>query len=935
MKEINPNKMDLHNHYLHFSTMNISLLQTVNKSKSIIYHLIQSCNYEMTKEELDIDKLKFCRLLLCYEYQSIFHNIERSSCKTYVKPAEAEELNFPSIKMIFPSNYVRNTSQISLLCDIINLQMILYSNVSSVKQHLQNFLYSSDTYIATSNSRIMYMKILEYLLEFLRLYELYVTSEESKELKDLGHIYLKIIKSWLKMKENCEWRLFALIFPKLVDIFTSQYTAFPLWDHLLYEINDLKESLTGLSIMADICFTSSDSMNYIYCDIYCKSTFWLLILRGLQLPLQQYRKHALYIMKKAISSMSEDVILNFVHLNLTKAQITPFICKSDTSSSMDHVKERFFLLYEVLEEKQEHLITPALIHVAALIKINKEHRACNCFDITWLQCIFEKILLHENNHIAKWGILHVCRLDDAIFNDQFLELFVRILNNSFFYECQSDEECPEIVKELSQFLRCAEKSDLLNRFLKKISYVAWGPVAIFYIMHVLQTISHHGIRHSDWQATELNAIKFLVETNLSMHSRILRTASQIELLRAIPNYVRQINDFSLLANVLATFPSEEGLVRGTVPWNIITTWLEKVLTKKDVITFIEETCAKYLDEVANPEINPRTFAIMVYLLYDANLIFLCKMCPAIEALNNWLCTLNGINVRPYADIISSMNVVEFISYLLYLSLKGPKNIMTDFILLYIRVTFNFFIKNVRKISTKLTYEDYTRYTAIVSSLIVNAPFLMSKKDVNIYTERLQNESINLIHDLQNLNMQYLYGLHILYLSQNILTLPHAKTFYTKRLLNTRMNIHNDKNEETFLKGKMVSEYYLLLLKLMHQYLINSPVSSWIPITTILSNLLQFLEVDLPENVSEIAKILVVINDNKIISDASDKETLEYIFNLNFTCIINSKKNNIFWIAIENLMGVIINDNFLVLPNAVQFTKRVSLKFKIEIYTSIF
>ncbi|KAG5315232.1 TARB1 methyltransferase, partial [Acromyrmex insinuator] len=921
--------MDLHNHYLRFSTVNISLLQTINKSISI-HHLIQSYNYEMTKEELDINKLEFCRLLLCYEYQSVFYDIERSDKKhkKHVTSVNVEELNFPSVKMIFPPNSSRNISQISLLCDIINLQMILYCNISSIKQYLQNFLYSNDMYTTTNNSRIMYMKILEHLLEFLCLYQLHTTNKDSKAiLESLGHIYLEIIKSWLKLKEDCEWRQFALMFPKLVEIFTPSCIVFPLWNHFLYEINDLKESLIGLSIMADICFTLSNSMNYIQCDIYCNNTFWLLILRGLRSPLQQHRKQALYIMKKAIGSMSTNVILNFEsQLNVTKAEITPFICNnSDTSLSIDDIKEKFFLLYEALEEKKEHLITPTLIHAAALIKINKEHKACNCFNIIWLQCIFEKILLHENNHIAKWGVSYVCKLDKTMFDDQFLELFIHVLNNNFLYECQPDEKCPGIVKELSQFLEYAEKSDLLNRFVKKISCVAWGPVAIFYIVHVLRTVSHHESQHSDWQSTELNAIKFLVETNLSMHSRILRTASQTELLRAIPNYVRKINNLSLLANVLATFPSGESLTRGTVPWNVITTWLEKVLAREDVVTFIKETCAKYLNQDASPEINPRTFAIMVYLLYDANLIFLCQTCPDVEALNNWLYTLNSINVRPYADVILSMNVVEFISYLLYLSPKGSHNNMTDFISLHIRITFNFLIKNIRKMSTELSYEDYTRYTTIISSHIVNAPFLMSKKDVNIYAEKLQNESINLIHDLQNLNIQYLYGLHILYLSQNILILPLTKTFYIKRLLNTRMNIHNNINEEKILKGKMASEYDLLLLKLLHQYLINSPVPSWIPITTILSNLLQFLEVGSPENVSEIAKILTVINDNKIINNASDKETLEYIFNLSFTYIINSKRNNIFWTAIENLMGVIINNNFLLLLNAIQFTKRYVVK----------
>ncbi|XP_036151331.1 uncharacterized protein LOC105836856 isoform X2 [Monomorium pharaonis] len=909
--------MDLHNRYLGFPTTNILLLQTyLSESKSSVRHLIQSYSYEMSKEELDTDKLEFCRLLLCQEYQLVFLKTEKGKNRkcmlTNMRTADIEEHCLPSIKTIFPTNCSRSTSQISLLCDIMILQMILYCDISSVKQHLKDFLSSSDAYISTSNFRIMYMKILQYFLEFLCLYKFHAISvEESNKLEDLSQMYLEFIKSWLKLKEDSEWRLFALMFPKLVEVFTPSCIAFPLWDHLLCKVIDLKETLTGLSIMADVYFTPSDSKNYthIYNNIYCSNTFWLFILRGLRLPLQQYRKQALYIMKKAVNSMSKNVILNFAHANLMKAQITPFICnKSD--ASIDHIKERFFMLYETLEEKQEHLITPVLSHVVALVKVNKEHRICDCFNVVWLQCIFEKILLHENNSIAKWGVSHVCELDDdTVFDDRFLELFVGVLNNNFFYECHIDEECPTIVKELSQFLRCAKKSNLLNRFLNKISCVAWGPVAIFYIIHALQTVSHEEPR-SDWQANELNAIKSLVGINLSMHSHILRTASQIELLRAICNCVQRINDLPLFANVLAAFPPGESLTRGTPSWNVIKTWLHTVLKEKNAVIFVEETCTQYKKGNINPEMNPKTFATMIYLLYDASFLFLCKTCPAMEALNNLMYTLNGISMRPYADINSSINLAEFISHLLHLSVKGPHDKMTDFILSHVHTTFNFLIMIMKRISAQLTYKDYTRYTKIVSSHIINAPFFMSKKEVDNYAERLQSESLNLMSNLQNLNIQYLYGLHVLYLSQNIVVLP---TLCKKHLLSMTNDI-----KATNLQGKIASEYHLLLLKLMHQYLINSPVSSWIPVTTMLTNLLKFLDVDSPENVSEIAKILTVMIDNKIISETSDRETLESIFNLGFTCINNGKKNNIFWMTIQNLMGVIINDNFLFLPNAVQF-----------------
>lgn len=926
--------MDLHNRYLRISTLDISVLQTAtNDCKStndtfILHHrFVQFYNNEMTREQLDINKLEICRMLLCHEYQFAFNAVENRDNKRYQIPADAGNTCFSSIRAIFPSHYLRSTSEILILYDIIALQMILYCSTESIKQHLQNFLHSSDTYFTNNNSRIMYMKLLEYFLEFLHLY-LFLRNESSsskEELKEFSFMYLDVAKSWIKIKEeDSKWRMFASILPMLAKTFAPECILFPLWDYILSETNDdLKESLTVLSIMADTCFTSASSMDltYIHCNIYTKSTFWLIILKGLQSPLQQYRKQALYLMRKAIKSLNEIFMLKFVNSRLIKAQIIPFICSKSNNEtlSIECIKQKFFLVYEALEEKGYHLVAPALTHITSLVNANKEHKSCNnCFDIIWLQCIFEKILLHENNNIVKWGVSQICKLNGTMFNEQFLELFVNVLNNTFLYECQSNEEYPEIVEELSIFFRCTEESSLLNNFLKKVSKVIWGPVPIFYIIHTLRTVSHKEIQ-CNWQTNELNAIKSLVETNLNMHSHILRIASQIELLRAISNYVQKIDNSILLANTLAAFPSEEGLKRGTALWNVVTTWLRKVLTKEDAVIFVEDICSKYSYKDITPEVNLKTFALLIYLLYDANLILSSKTCRAEKALNNWLCILDGINMRPYADIHSSIDAIEFISHLLNLSMKSFNNV--DLILLYIHSTFEFLIKNVRKMATELTYEDYMRYIATVSSHIVNAILFMPKKCVNNYAENLQNESIRLLRDTQHQNMHYLYGLHLLHLSQNISVLPFTITFYTKHLLNVQANVNNDNTPD--LRGKIASEYYLLLSKLMRQYLTNSPTHSWISTAALLSNLLKFLELGGTEIISEIATILTIMIDNKVINNTNDRETLEYIFKSCWRCIFVSKKNSIFWTTIQNLTGIIVNNNFLILPNALKFITEVS------------
>lgn len=929
--------MDLHNRYLHFPTLDISVLRAINLNDKlendifvVPHHLLQFYNDEITKEKLNISKLEVYRMLLCYEFQQTFSEMERRNNKKCILSDTKTCVCFPNIETVFPAQRVRNIAEMSILRDIIILQIVLYHNTISIKQHLRNFLNSYNSYIINSDTRTMYMKVLEYLLESLCLHRFSHNdgSSNKEELKEISSMYLEVMKSWMKIKEDSEWGILASMFPMLVNTFAPENILFPLWDYILNKMDDLKEFLTILSIIVDTCLTSlhSTKSTCIHCDIFCKNTFWLLLLEGLRSPLQQYRKQALYIMRRTTDFMSKG---DNLYLESMKAEITPFICsKSDNSAlPVDSIRQKFFLVYESLEEKQYHLVAPALTHVTSLIKASKEHESCQCFNIVWLRCILEKALQHENNNIAKWSVSYVCKLDGVVFDDQFLELFANILNNSFLYECQPDEDCPEIVRELSTFFRCIAKREtsLLNRFLKKVSEVTWGPVAIFYIMHTLRKTSQEVVQHDNWRAAELNAIKSLVETSLNMHSHVLRTASQMELLRAIPNFVRKIDDLTLLANVLTTF----SLTRGRFPWDVITTWLREVLAKEDAVAFVELTCARHSNEDFVPEVNPKTFAFMVFLLHDASLVFSCKKCPAKNALSNWLSCLNGIEMRPYADIHSTIYVVEFISHLMgfYAQGKTCNGYFIHLITLYVHATFKFLIANVRKMATGLTFEDYTKYAFIVSSHTVNADLFMSKTDVNSYAEKLQEESMRLLKNTQQRqSMQYLYGMCILHLSQNIL--PFARIFYTEDLLDTRVipvQASNQYDADIInLKGKIASEYYLILSQMTTRYFLNiskytwnplepeflSNIHEYIPPAKVLTNLLKFVELGGIEVVTEVALILTILVNSKIIIDTNEWETFQYTFQSCWKCTFVSKKNIVFWAAVRNLTEVIINDNFL-------------------------
>ncbi|KAL6253769.1 hypothetical protein P5V15_012171 [Pogonomyrmex californicus] len=887
-------KSELHDRYMQYLTTDIILpLNTGDESNYNLCEKIMSYNYEIIKEELDENKLKSCKMLLCKIYQTTY--------KKQIKICEIDRFkiknSLPNIEMIFPPHRCRSWSQISLLCDIIILQMILYFDINLSVEFMQNFFCLHQAYLREDTSRTMYMEIIEYLLEFLRL-------QRNNPGIYLHIIYvIEIMKFWMKEKKDSEWWIFASMFHKLVDIFSREYIVNPLWNYALRDINDIKESLTLLTIMADTCFLTLDT-SYIHYDIYQKDTFWLRVLKGL--ASQQCRKQALYIMKTAVNSLNKNIRSNLITSEYMKAEITPFICNQIiVSPSVDCVKEKFFLVYEALEQVQDDLVMPALTHVTDLIEANKNHNMCNCFDIVWLRCIFEKILTHESTQVTRWGVAHVLKLDEAIFDVHFLEIFINTLNNTFLYECQSAEDCPEIVGELTEFFKRAQKSYLFKEFIRHINKnTIWEPLTIFYVIYALRIISPKEAQYCAWETDELKAIKLLVQKSLSSSSSIPSTACQIELLRAICNYVRQIDDLPLLADVLATFSC---LAKETNSWNIITTWLSNILPNETATAFISITCKQYLN-AETPE-NFKIFAMMICLLYDANLIFQQRNneCPALESLNNLLHSWNMS-----FNIFKNIDAAEFISHLIDIGTKDYHEGMLKFISLHIETTFTFLIDKMRVMSWKLTFQDYTKYTNIVSSHLNSLSFISVEvtRNTQSYAEKLQRKSINLVKDLQsNVNMQYLYGLHILYLSQEIY--PDCLNNYKEDILYILS-----------MEKKIISEYFLLLSRLVYQYLVNNSLETLgTSIGTLLSYLQQFFEFLLPENVSEIAKILRIVIDKFMCEEDNEyikiKETFMHIFNNCFMCIMDNMED--FWTAMQSLMEVIINNNFLRLPDAGEFT----------------
>ncbi|XP_046830389.1 probable methyltransferase TARBP1 isoform X1 [Vespa crabro] len=904
--------MDLHKKYMEFSTNDISILEIIDASFKddpflYLHRLVQFYNNEIIKNTLDIKKLQTFHTILCYEYQFRFHSNNICAYKNL------EDFSFQNIEnVLFPQNQWRNMSEILFIYDILLLQMVLYCDMQSIKIKLENLRKFRNSNLNNSNdTRELYMKVLECFLDTLHLQCYLFKNGKQEEYEEFIPLYIEDIKCLITTKDDIQWRSLASIIPKINRTFEKRKVVFPIWNLFLNELKDLEDLLATINILAEHYFSlEKDSLCDLYYDLYCKDRFWSIISKGLESSVQQYRKWALFLMKKTIDFMSE---IKFENSHLKKNTLTPFICNTCPKNVKSN-KEKFFLVLEALEEKQKHLILPALTHLPGLIKSNE---VCgNCFNIIWLGCIFKRILQHENNNIVKLGLLNICNMDVIMCDEQFLGFFVNMLNNTFLYEIESDNNESEIIKELTGLLSRITRHKnkfILKKFLYHISQIKWGPVAMFYVTHILYTVFEENQHYIELEDNDLNAIQRLISLNLNMHSPILRIASHINIIKMISYSSIAVNDLELLANVLSTFPSEEVLRRGSNTWEIIIKWLPKVITKCNAANFISHISEKYL--LKNQfEINIDTFALMIFLLYDAKLIFYSKSCPAIQAIKTCLDSLIGSDMRPYSNLYSNIKILELMSYLLKVNIMGNCNNITQMLFSYGDTAMRVIIKNLRKATMTLCYEDLDKFLNIITTFFNNRDLLFSKEAMCMYAENLQKPLLVNINSVQG--TEYLSILHVLLLCQSTNLALCSKETYEFCIANMhKFQVLNNEccyteNE----KGKIMSHYYFLMTKLIYNYLQQFSMELWkIEWYDIISNLLQLEGIKIIPTVAIILKTIIEKNG---LQSSEDIENFTSTVQLCWRITFLNKKDAIFSVAVKNLVAIIVNSKFLNLPNIV-------------------
>lgn len=489
----------------------------------------------------------------------------------------------------------------------------------------------------TGNENISYEEskalniIVDILDVILYIYDLYSTHLATGS-DDRHQIYVEffndiettdlILEILFLRNDNIATKSMLYLIPKVIDISHNVIILCEVWNKLciLFESNDCKvnseKAFFILFALSSFYLPISKSNNFKteFCLLEYEH-FWNMIQNGLPNKSQFIRKQALYMVKRSIDCAS---ICN------------KELCVGNAPNYLFHWNPAYvdcslkpwndmFLIFEVLEEKQMHLIKPVLSIIFRFIEEYKN------FHKSWLLCIFQRLMTHENSNLILWGLLNMDKIEFILIPDTKISCllfssFVCALNNSFMYTKNLDvpNRVCVILKNIitSEFSVCKL---FFNKLIDQIILNNWGPVPFFYLTYVLSSMPKVGI----WNEESLQKFKKMVSFALSSQHLYIRCATQCLLLKSLIQLldVKEI-DVATLASILGSFSSKESLKRGTLIWKEVILWL-KTFDKKQLQVYVSDTLNHIYEikhETRINDINLKTIARIIVLILDAEIL---------------------------------------------------------------------------------------------------------------------------------------------------------------------------------------------------------------------------------------------------------------------------------------------------------------------------
>ncbi|XP_063241953.1 probable methyltransferase TARBP1 [Bacillus rossius redtenbacheri] len=536
-----------------------------------------------------------------------------------------------------------------------------------------------------TNSILANSVILESVVEFYRLASNtdIMKHEEVCKILDEDCLCEAVLKlATCGLKDVVVHTLTSLV-PKLADFNQSIFSH--IWSEISMSVKHNPTDSTktmwnlfNICTLADYYFPSN--INDRFVSLISSDVLWKLLQEGLVHDDSTVRKQAIYVMKRTIDIVMRHKLV----IDADNDKLTVFCWQPSSQDELVSMWEKYFIVLETLEETQVHLVTPVLRVVDELIQkfiaesiFGIKHVGLH---ITWVVCIFHRILYHENSSIKKWGVVAMDRhkfnfvSDDNECASKVVITLIQALNDSALYSCTQGEYSAVNLKVAVQGVLTSvsklspqKAQDVFVDILKVTNTVQWDPVSLFYFCHSLACIP--GTETKVLNRLSVYLFEDFVRNSLANQNVFIRGGVQCFLILALTNLLDS-NDVGLpaIANILGCFRSSESLKRGTYAWNSVVEWLKTFVDTDLVQNFRVEMLASLTSRECNDNrIKESCLARMMVLFWDAECMpfpFYGESSPIEEHLLRLIDSFRDTDRRLYANAMMQETCLKFLISLL-------------------------------------------------------------------------------------------------------------------------------------------------------------------------------------------------------------------------------------------------------------------------------
>uniref|UniRef100_A0A1B6LX73 tRNA (guanosine(18)-2'-O)-methyltransferase TARBP1 n=1 Tax=Graphocephala atropunctata TaxID=36148 RepID=A0A1B6LX73_9HEMI len=509
------------------------------------------------------------------------------------------------------------------------------------------------------------------------------------------------------------------IVPKLIKATKCQTVISIFWNRInipgKLDSISLSQKLFILCALADF-YTISGYDDFSVIRSY---EFWKIVQNGLLSNDNCLRKSGLYLLKRTL-----DVIGRFnVQLDL---EIFTWNCLTS-----DHkFWERLFILLEILEEKQAHLVIPV---VQETMKLGEDFKSVHA---SWFLVIYTRLLSHESLQVAKLGILHFLKLNIGLYVNcsytYLIQLLFQRLNDMLVYSCHSNyNEWSDVDLGLREWftniiINTEIRVKLYSDVVEAMANINWCTIPLFHVLHNMSITPEAEIFDESKMKMFCEFVKEAVRTQ----NVFIRGAVQCAILNLLTKHTFKNISILSIALVPSALRRSECFCRGLLTWETAKHWVQSY-SITDGTEILEQLLT------ANNNFPLQSKARTLVLFIDAGLIDVNSDFQKI--LDEYFSVLKDSYKRPYASVEESDRCLEFIMFILeesesVLSTSGLKNDkLIQSILPHINEIIPYIKKRFLDSNNSVNFDSVELYAKVLSALSEND--LISITEVETLNER--------------------------------------------------------------------------------------------------------------------------------------------------------------------------------------------------------